>query len=109
MADDGYDDDGNPIRPPLATLEAPYSGAKCRACRRSVIWAITVANSKRICLDAVPTLDGTGEILRSAFGDPVVRLHGGPPPEGHARYRVHLASCQPRTRGWRGRQQKGPT
>lgn len=102
-----YADDEDEERPPLATVEASYRGAKCNACKASVIWAITVTNNKRICLNARPTADGTVEVLRVAFGEPVVRLHGQPPPEGHLRYRVHLASCQPVVRGWRGRQQKG--
>lgn len=103
---DWTDDDPPPV---LDSVELAYKGAKCRACRASVVWAITVSNNRRICLDARPQPDGRVEVLRTAFGEPVVKLHGTNPPEGHVRYRVHLASCKPRSRGWRGRQQRGAT
>lgn len=106
-AGDGYDEAGNPVAPPLASVAIAWRRARCRACHEPIIWTVTFANNAKLAVNTRPTLDGTVEVLHSAFGDdPVVRVHGTPPPAGHTRYRVHRASCTPRARGWRGRQQK---
>lgn len=92
--------DSDPL--PLASARAAFRGASCRTCRGSVIW-VTTANGKRLAVDVRPTADGTVELIASV-GSLVAVLHGGPPPDGHARYRVHRAACSPRVRGWRARQ-----
>lgn len=85
----------------LDGARAAYRGAHCRKCGASVLWVET-ANGARQALDVRPTGDGTVELRRSVSGLVAV-AHSEPPEEGHSRYRVHVASCTPRIRGWRGR------
>lgn len=87
---------------PLATVRVAYEGAQCRKCRASVIWVET-ANGNRLAVDLRPTLDGRIELRRTVGAALVAVQHGAPPPDGHVRYRVHVASCKPPVRGWRGR------
>lgn len=86
---------------PLASVRAAYNGEHCRRCRKAVIW-LTTANGRALAVDAVPAADGRVELIRSV-GTVVAVQHGTAPPDGHSRYRVHVAGCTPRTRGWRGR------
>ena len=89
----------------LASVRAAYSGARCRTCRAPVIWTETV-NGRRLALDVTPTADGRVELVR-ALGSVCAVQHATAPPSGSVRYRVHVASCTPRQRGWRGRQKVG--
>lgn len=86
---------------PLDGIRAAYHGEHCRRCRAAVIWVETV-NGRKLAVDPVPTADGRVELIRSV-GTVVAVQHGTAPPDGFSRYRVHVAGCRPRARGWRGR------
>lgn len=86
---------------PLASIRVSYQGAHCKRCRAAIIWLDT-ANGSKLAVDPVPTDDGRVEVIKSV-GGLVVKMHSERPPEQQSRYRVHVAGCKPRARGWRSR------
>lgn len=76
--------------------------SKCRSCKKTIVWAFTVAGKKSpFEVDPAGLFVMENGVARHV-GPPPAQLELGAVPDSRTRYTSHLSTCQPRQESRRG-------